>query len=127
MGNNSPECENIYTLFGIVFYVSHKNDLMKYIVIILIVCFLTACNNSDEMNTTTYSNTTTESPATNTRNNDSPKETDETGCYMKVTGRYTAILMIDQKGKEISGMMLYDNYQKDGAVASLKEKKMEIF
>ncbi len=48
---------------------------------------------------------------------------DLNGCYMKIIERDTAILMLEQKGKELSGKMLYDNYQKDGSHGTVKGKE----
>lgn len=45
---------------------------------------------------------------------------DASGCYMKISGRDTAILMIDQKGKVLTGKMLYDNFEKDGSSGTVK-------
>ena len=42
---------------------------------------------------------------------------------MKITGRDTAIIMLEQKGNELSGKMLYDNYEKDGSRGTVKGKE----
>lgn len=42
---------------------------------------------------------------------------------MKIVARDTAILMIEQKGKEVSGKMLYDNFEKDGSRGTVKGKE----
>jgi len=44
------------------------------------------------------------------------------GCYMKITGRDTVILMLEQIGDELTGKMLFDNYQKDGSRGSVSGK-----
>ena len=48
---------------------------------------------------------------------------DITGCYMKIIGRDTAILMLEQKGNMFTGKMLYDNYEKDGSRGAVKGKE----
>ena len=45
------------------------------------------------------------------------------GCYLKIIGRDTAILMLEQKGDMITGKMLYDNYEKDGSRGTVKGKE----
>lgn len=42
---------------------------------------------------------------------------------MKIAGKDTAILMLEQKGKEYSGKMIYDNYEKDGSQGTVKGKE----
>jgi hypothetical protein len=42
---------------------------------------------------------------------------------MKIIGRDTAILMLDQKGNMFTGKMLYDNYEKDGSRGTIKGKE----
>jgi hypothetical protein len=42
---------------------------------------------------------------------------------MKIIGRDTAIIMLDQKGSELSGRMLYDNFEKDGSRGTVKGKE----
>ena len=44
---------------------------------------------------------------------------------MKIVGRDTAILMLEQKGKELTGKMIYDNYEKDGSRGIIKGKEEE--
>ena len=46
---------------------------------------------------------------------ESGEDTDVPGCYMKIIGRDTAILMLEQKGNKFTGKMLYDNFEKDGS------------
>ena len=48
---------------------------------------------------------------------------DITGCYMKIVGRDTAILMLEQKGNMYTGKMLYDNYEKDGSRGTVNGKE----
>ena len=85
---------------------------MKYILYFLVFWYSLGCNDT---------NNTVEKPGddrsaksekavlTKNENQGLP------GCYMKITGRDTAILMLEQKGNSLSGKMLYDNFEKDGS------------
>ena len=42
---------------------------------------------------------------------------------MKITGRDTAIVILEQKGNDVTGKMLYDNFEKDGSHGSVKGKQ----
>ncbi len=94
---------------------------MKYILYILLFSKLIACNDSSQLN----------SKSTNSQSSDSslsPKPEDHPvndipGCYMKIIGRDTALLMLEQKGNMITGKMLYDNYEKDGSRGTVKGKE----
>lgn len=45
------------------------------------------------------------------------------GCYMKIVGRDTAIIKLEQKGNVFTGKMIYDNYEKDGSKGIIKGKE----
>ncbi len=93
--------------------------MFRYIFFIVLSGKLLSCNNNSEPVTATASdNGNTVSPNVNEK-----PATDVSGCYMKIIGRDTAILMIEQKGKELSGKMLYDNYEKDGSRGTVKGKE----
>ncbi|HEU5165798.1 MAG TPA: hypothetical protein VFU29_09685 [Chitinophagaceae bacterium] len=92
---------------------------MKYIYYLFLITNLMACNDNIQSTTSqsfdsgkTTSSDTKEKPAT-----------DITGCYMKIVGRDTAILMLEQKGNEFTGKMLHDNYEKDGSRGIVKGKE----
>ena len=36
---------------------------------------------------------------------------------------FTAIILVEQKGKDLSGKMLYDNFEKDGSRGTVKGKE----
>ena len=94
---------------------------MKYIFFILLAGKLISCNNNSTTNQTgiQYSDTAKNtSPNINEKNDVPPAN-----CYMKIIGRDTAILMIEQKGNNIAGKMLYDNYEKDGSRGIVKGKE----
>jgi hypothetical protein len=93
---------------------------MKYVLYFLVFSNLIACNNSQ------VNGTTTQSSDSGTSVSSKPKEDpaiDITGCYMKIVGRDTAILMLEQKGNMFTGKMLYDNYEKDGSRGNVKGKE----
>jgi len=94
---------------------------MKYILYILLFSKLIACSDNRQSNgaaSQSSDNGITISPK--------PEEhpvSDITGCYMKIIGRDTAILMLEQKGNMFTGKMLYDNYEKDGSRGTVKGKE----
>jgi len=98
---------------------------MKRIFVLLINASIISCSNNSEqikeetLNTdkSVSSPDTTESPATIDVANTS------TACYMKITGRDTAIIMIDQSNSGITGKMVYDNYEKDGSHGTVKGRE----
>jgi len=96
---------------------------MKYAFIFLVTTAVLACNDSNRVTETTGSNNTSTSPKTTTPSDDKKQEDDGAGCYMKVTGRDTAIVILEQKGNELSGKMLYDNFEKDGSRGTVKGKE----
>lgn len=95
---------------------------MNYFLVIALIGLLIACTDNSEINDSA-ANKSSESPKTTSVDNDQKPADDITGCYMKITGRDTAILMIEQNANDVSGKMLYDNYQKDGSRGSVKGKK----
>lgn len=94
--------------------------MWKHIFFILLSGKMLSCNNGNQKpGVPTSSDTgTIVSPGANERS-----ATDISGCYMKIVARDTAILMIEQKGKEVSGKMLYDNFEKDGSRGTVKGKE----
>ena len=97
---------------------------MKYIFYILLFGKLVACNNSHTNDYSGNSKTSKSGKIISPTVEERPI-TDVTGCYMKIVGRDTAILMLEQNGKEYSGKMLYDNYEKDGSRGTIKGKEEE--
>ena len=96
---------------------------MKYILIFLFVGKLISCNNN--IQTGEKANTT--NPSDNGRallpKADQKISVDMSGCYMKIIGKDTAIIMLEQKGMDLSGKMLYDNFEKDGSMGTVKGKE----
>ena len=94
---------------------------MKYIFLILLLGKFISCNNNNTINDQKGTNTSeTGNTTSNPEQNPAPVVG---GCYMKIMGRDTAILMLEQKGNELSGKMLYDNYEKDGSRGMVKGKE----
>ena len=94
---------------------------MKYILYILLFIKLAACNDNRKAN-----EATSQSIDSGTSISSKPEESpvnDIPGCYMKIVGRDTAILMLEQKGNMFTGKMLYDNYEKDGSRGTIKGKE----
>ena len=92
---------------------------MKYFFYLLVVSNLMACKDTSEAST---SETTDVGQVIPPKIEDKPPA-DVTGCYMKIVGRDTAILMLEQKGNMFSGKLLYDNYEKDGSRGTIKGKE----
>lgn len=46
-----------------------------------------------------------------------------TGCYIRVTGRDTLLLQLQQSGEEIAGTMKFDNYEKDSSSGTVLGKE----
>ncbi len=44
------------------------------------------------------------------------------GCYMKLLQRDTMILHLEQNGDDVTGKMIFDNYQKDGSSGTVHGK-----
>ena len=97
---------------------------MKYIFYILLFSKLVACNNSNTNNYSSNSKTSDSGKIISPGVENGPVS-DVIGCYMKIVGRDTAILKLEQNGKEYSGKMLYDNYEKDGSRGTIKGKEEE--
>jgi hypothetical protein len=91
---------------------------MKYILYILLFSKLVACNNSQTNDYSGYAK-----PSGSPANVEDISTSNITGCYMKIVGRDTAILMLEQNGNEFSGKMIYDNYEKDGSRGKVKGKE----
>jgi hypothetical protein len=99
-------------------------QIMKYLLYILLFSKLIACNNNSQANDYSGNSKSSDSGKITPSNEEKPAP-DVTGCYMKILGRDTAILMLEQKGNEFSGKMLYDNYEKDGSRGTVKGKEEE--
>lgn len=84
---------------------------MKYILYFVSLGFLNACNDNSQATTSQSGDSGKVIPP----NVEESPARDIAGCYMKIVGRDTAILMLEQKGNLFTGKMLYDNYEKDGS------------
>jgi hypothetical protein len=93
--------------------------IIEYFLYILLFGKLMACNNKSQSTTSQSSDS---GIATSSDNKEKPAA-DVTGCYMKILGRDTAILMLEQEGNMFTGKMLYDNYEKDGSRGTVKGKE----
>ena len=91
--------------------------MLKYIFVILLSGKMFSCNNNNQGSASADIADTGKVASQEVNEN---QGADVSGCYMKIIGRDTAILMIEQKGKDLSGKMLYDNHEKDGSRGTLK-------
>ena len=89
---------------------------MKYIQYLFLLTNLMACNGNNQ---STTSQSSDRGKATSSDTKEKPAS-DITGCYMKIVGRDTAIIMLEQKANVFTGKMLYDNYEKDGSRGTVK-------
>lgn len=96
---------------------------MKYLLYILLFIKLIACNNNGQANGKSTTSRSSDSGAPISSKPEEHPVNDITGCYMKIIGRDTAILMLEQKGNMFTGKMLYDNYEKDGSKGTVNGKE----
>jgi hypothetical protein len=92
---------------------------MKHILFILLFSKLIACNNN-QINDFSGNLKPSDSGKIIAQNADDKSVPAVPGCYMKIVGRDTAILKLEQKGKEFIGKMIYDNYEKDWSRGTIK-------
>lgn len=97
--------------------------MLKYILFILLSGKLLSCKSNMQTNEESSASTSSDASKTTPPKTGERSAEDPAGCYMKIIGRDTAILMLEQKGKEFSGKMLYDNYEKDGSRGTVKGKE----
>ena len=96
---------------------------MKYLLYILLFGKLAACNDNTQANDKSATSPTYDSGMAISPKPEEQAVNDIAGCYMKIIGRDTAILMLEQKGNMFTGKMLYDNYEKDGSRGTVKGKE----
>ena len=96
--------------------------MMKYMFFILLSGKLLSCNNNIQTNEQSNSSKSSDTSKPTVPETTEKSDEDQAGCYMKIVGRDTAIVMLEQKGKEFSGKMIYDHYEKDGSRGIIKVK-----
>ena len=94
---------------------------MQKLPLYILFIFLFGCNESDSNTTDKVFNSDT----TFTDSSEVKEPAVLSGCYMRVTGRDTLLLRINQNGDEISGTLEFDNFEKDSSSGSLKGKKLD--
>lgn len=97
--------------------------MVKYILFVLLSGQLLSCNSNIQTNEQSSASRSSDTSKTGSPKTGEKPAVDLAGCYMKIIGRDTAILKLEQNGKEFSGKMLYDNYEKDGSRGSVKGKE----
>lgn len=100
---------------------------MKYILYFLAFYCLIACNDTIKTNDQPAEYESPENGKVAPPNVENQPGQGIPGCYMKIIGRDTAIVMLEQKGNKFSGIMLYDNFEKDGSrgtVLGTEEKEI---
>lgn len=96
---------------------------MKNIPFVLLITIIFSCNNDIQTYEKSDVNKTSDAEKATSSNADQKPVADISGCYMKLLGRDTAIIMIVQKGLQLTGKMLYDNFEKDGSRGTVKGKE----
>ena len=96
---------------------------MKYLLVILLTGKLISCNNNVRTSEQLDAPSTSDAEKTTASISDQKPVADVSGCYMKILGRDTAILMLEQNGLQLTGKMLYDNFEKDGSRGTVKGKE----
>jgi hypothetical protein len=84
---------------------------------------LIACNDNSHLNGKSTTPQSSDSETSISSKSEEHPVTYVPGCYMKIIGRDTAILMLEQNGDMFTGKMLYDNYEKDGSRGTVKGKE----
>ena len=97
--------------------------MMKYIFFILLSGKLISCNDNSPLNDRPGIGKSSDTGKVISSNDNKNPGADVSGCYMRITGRDTAILKLEQKGNELSGKMIYDNYEKDGSRGTVKGRE----
>jgi len=96
---------------------------MQYAIMTILTGLLIACNSGNQHTELTESNKSSGSAATTSSDVKQKPGDAMDGCYMKITGRDTAIIILEQNGKDLFGKMLYDNFEKDGSSGTIKGKE----
>lgn len=96
---------------------------MKYKFLILLAIKLMSCTDGSQVSEDTTSIKAPDSSQISKQEISESSIADNAGCYMKIFGRDTAIVMLEQNGTELSGKMLYDNFEKDGSRGTVKGKE----
>lgn len=96
---------------------------MKYVLFFLLSGKLISCNDNVQTNEQVGAPGTVDAEKTTSSITDQKPVADISGCYMKILGRDTAILMLEQKGLQLTGKMLYDNFEKDESRGFIKGKE----
>jgi hypothetical protein len=96
---------------------------MKYIFYIFLVLKMISCNDRADVTEDKTSIKSADSGQISKAVVDETPVADNASCYMKIHGRDTAIVMFEQNGTELSGKMLYDNFEKDGSRGVVKGKE----
>ena len=96
---------------------------MKYIFFILLSGKLLSCDNNNQTNDQSDIGKSSDTGKVTSSDSSEKPAVDASGCYLKIIGRDTAIIILEQKGKDLSGKMLYDNYEKDGSRGTVKGKE----
>jgi len=107
----------------VLFFIRCYKKTMKYLFFILLSGKMISCDNNSQTNDQADINRSSDTGKVISSNVNEKPVVDASGCYMKIIGRDTAIILLKQNGKDLSGKMLYDNYEKDGSRGIVKGKE----
>jgi hypothetical protein len=83
------------------------DPLMRFISIAMAVVMATSCANSSTSATGSENDSTATSPVS--------QKMSYSGCYRQVIKRDTILLRLQQSGAALTGVMAFDNYEKDSS------------
>ncbi len=82
---------------------------MRFIIILAVTFF--SCNNNPK--------STTESKEQTKENTHKLPITDKNECYWQTNNRDTLVATLKQEGSNVSGKLIFDNYEKDGSTGTV--------
>lgn len=96
---------------------------MRKILSLQLVILVIGCNSTTDNSTATVIDSpSTVKSAPDTANLSANKTASLDGCYMKVVGRDTLFLQLQQSGENFSGNMHFNNYEKDSSKGTVTGK-----
>lgn len=96
---------------------------MKKILPLLFIVIMYSCTSNTSTSSTSDTDTSsavTNAPHTQSPGNKAPQSLD--GCYIKVAGRDTLLLQLNESDGIVNGTMHFDNYQKDSSHGTVTGK-----
>lgn len=92
--------------------------MLRSITLLLFVSILVSCNNDEAEDKTADTII-----APSVKDDDNAGSKDISGCYLRAVERDTLAASLTQNGNNITGKLVFDNYEKDGSSGSVSGKK----